>query len=43
MATEYIGIDNTPLQRGIHVDRKSGLALPDKSAGHAKSLQTLFC
>ena len=43
-ATAYIAIDNTPLWPGIHVDR-SGLARPDKLAGHAtfKSLQPLFC
>ena len=44
-ATEYIAIDNTPLRPGVHVDRRSGMARPDQSAGHAKfkSKQPLFC
>ena len=35
-ATEYIAIDNTLLQAGVHVDRRSGMACPDQLAGHAK-------
>ena len=35
-ATEYIAIDNTPLQPGIHVERRTGLAQSDQSVGHTK-------
>ena len=44
-AIEYIAIDNTPLRPEIHIDRRSGLARPDQSAGHdkLKNQQPLFC
>ena len=28
-ATEYIGIDDTSLRPGVHVDGRSGMARPD--------------
>ena len=42
-ATEYIAIDNTPLRPGVHVDGRSGMARPDKSAGHAKLKSNNLC
>ena len=44
-ATEYITIVNTPLWPEVHVDGRSEMARPDKSAGHAKlkSQQPLSC
>ena len=42
-ATEYIAIDNTPLQPGVHVDGRSGMARPDQSAGHANLNSNNLC
>ena len=42
-ATEYIAIANTPLRPGVHVDGRSGMARPDKSAGHAKLKSNNLC
>ena len=44
-ATDNTAIYNTLLRPGVHVDERSGMARPDKSAGHAKlkNQQTLFC
>ena len=42
-ATEYIAIDNTPLQPGVHVDGRSGMARPDQSAGHTNLNSNNLC